>query len=88
LIDDIVKQRTVARLIVKNSLNDKLRAHLITVFATGDECYPNTVRDALSFLTTFVKTKKEVAAEDAMVSYHETAEEVNVIECDDGVQED
>jgi hypothetical protein len=87
-IDDIVKQRTVARLIVKNSLNDKLRAHLITVFATGDECYPNTVSDALSLLTTFAKTRKEAAAEDAMVSYHETAEEVDIVENDDDVHED
>jgi hypothetical protein len=87
-IDGIVKQRTIARLIVKNSLNDKLRAHLITVFATGDDCYPNTISDALSSLTTFAKTKKEAAAEDAMVSYHETAEEVDMIGCDDDVHED
>jgi hypothetical protein len=39
-------------------------------------------------LTTFVKTKKEVAAEDAIVSYHETAKEVGIIECDDDVHED
>jgi hypothetical protein len=73
---------------VKNSLNDKLRAHLITVFATGDNCYPNTISDALSLLTTFAKTKKKAAAEDAMVSYHETAKEVDMMECDDDVHED
>jgi hypothetical protein len=42
-IDKLVKEHTVARLIVKNSLNNKLRAHLVTV------CYPNSISDALSF---------------------------------------
>jgi hypothetical protein len=86
-IDKLVKERTVARLIMKNSLNDKLRTHLVTVLATGDDCYPNTIDD-LSLLSTFAKTKKETAAEDAMVSYHEAAEEVDVIEFDDAVPND
>jgi hypothetical protein len=73
---------------VKNSLNDKLRAHLVTVHATGDDCYSDTISDALSLLTTFAKTKKETVAEDAMVSYHETAKEVEVIECNDAVPDD
>jgi hypothetical protein len=87
-IDKLVEERTVAKLIVKNSSNNKLRAHLITVFATGDECYPNSISDALSLLSTFAKTKKETAAEDAMVSYHVTAEEDDIIECDNVIPDD
>jgi hypothetical protein len=87
-IDNVAKERTIARLIVKNSINDKLRAHLVTVNATGDDCYPNTISDALSLLTTFAKTKKETVAEDAMVSYYETAKEIDVIKYDDIVPDD
>jgi hypothetical protein len=77
-IDALVKERTVARLIVKSSLNDRLRDHLITAFSTGDDCYPNTISDALSLLSTFVKAKKDTTAEDAVVSYHEVAHEVDI----------
>jgi hypothetical protein len=73
-IDKLVEEQTVARLIIKNSLNDKLRAHLITVIATDDDCYPNSINDALSLISTFAKTKKELAAEDAVVSYHVAAD--------------
>jgi hypothetical protein len=46
-IDDLVKERTVARLIVENSLNNRLREHLMTSYSTTkDECYPNTINDA------------------------------------------
>jgi hypothetical protein len=82
-IDKLVKERTVARLIVKNSLNDKLQTHLLTVVVTGDDCYPNSVNDALSILSTFAKTKKESAAEDATVSYHEATQEEDPIEVDE-----
>jgi hypothetical protein len=87
-IDDLVEEQTVARLIVKNSLNDKLRDHLVTVFATGDDCYPNTISDALSLLSTFVKSKKDTTTDDAVVSYHETAEEGNTIDYDDTIPDD
>jgi hypothetical protein len=82
-IDALVKERTVARLIVKNSLNDRLRDHLITAFSTGDDCYPSTISDALSLLSTFVKAKKDTKAEDAVVSYHEAAHEVDIADDDD-----
>jgi hypothetical protein len=39
-------------------------------------------------LTTFAKTKKETVAEDATVSYHETAGEIDVIECSNAVPDD
>jgi hypothetical protein len=81
-IDKLVEERTVARLIVKNSLNDKLQAHLVTVFATGNDCYPNSINDDLSLLSTFAKTKKEMAAEDAMVSYHVTTEQPDIVNYD------
>jgi hypothetical protein len=68
-----VKERTVARLIVKNSLNNKLREHLVTSYSTGDSnCYPTTISDALSLLSTFVRSGKDATDDDAVVSYHET----------------
>jgi hypothetical protein len=39
-------------------------------------------------LSTFAKTKKEIAAEDAMVSYHVTTEEPDIIDYDDITIED
>jgi hypothetical protein len=39
-------------------------------------------------LSTFAKIKKEAAAEDAMVSYHEIAKEVDVIDSDDTIPDD
>jgi hypothetical protein len=87
-IDALVKERTVARLIVKNSLNERLREHLRTSFTTNnDECYPNTISDALSLLSTFAKqVTKDTVIEDAVVSYHETADELDVLEEDDKVE--
>ena len=70
-IDAIVRERTVARLIVKNSLNDRLRDHLQTSYSTTEDCYPNTISDALSLLSTFVKAKNDTSLEEAVVSYHE-----------------
>jgi hypothetical protein len=87
-IDTLVKERTVARLIVKNSLNDRLRKHLITSFSTGDDCYSNTINDALSLLSTFIKTKKDTTSEDAVVSYHDTTEEDDIIDDDDTILDD
>jgi hypothetical protein len=66
-----VEQRTVARLIVKNSLNTRLKELLVTLYSTGDNnCYPNTVSDALSLLSTFIRSGKDTSTEDAIVSYH------------------
>jgi hypothetical protein len=39
---------------------------------TKDDCYPNTISDALLLLSTFVKQSKDVPSEDAVVSYHES----------------
>jgi hypothetical protein len=55
-IDDIVKERTVARLIIKNSLNDNARAELVKTYSVNNNsCYPNTISEALSLLVTFKK---------------------------------
>jgi hypothetical protein len=77
----------VARLIGKNSLNDRLRDHLITAFSTGDDCYPNTINDASSLLSTFIRTKKDSAAEDVVVSYHESIEQDDIIEDEDTIED-
>jgi hypothetical protein len=72
-IDHVLKERTVARLIVKNSLNNRLHEHLMTSYSTTkDDCYPNTISDTLLLLSTFVKQSKDVPSEDAVVSYHES----------------
>jgi hypothetical protein len=86
-IDALVKERTVARLIVKNSLNDRLRDHLQTSYSTTDDCYPNTINDALSLLSTFVKSTKDSTGDEAVVSYHETTDDDGIIDCDDIVPE-
>jgi hypothetical protein len=76
-IDELVKQRTVARLIVKNSLNKRLREHLVTAYSTTkDECYPNTISDALSLLSTFAKQGQDTTPIEAVVSYHESTSDV------------
>jgi hypothetical protein len=86
-IDYIVQQRTVARLIIKNSLNEQLREYLVHTYSVNNNsCYPNTISDAVSLLSTFTKapinSNSAVTPVDAIVSYHETEEE-NVIEFDD-----
>ena len=74
-IDKLVEERTVARLIVKNSLNKRLKTHLMTTYSTAkDDCYPNTINDALALLSTFAgQTTKDTPTEDAIVSYHEAS---------------
>lgn len=53
-IDDLVQERTVARLIVKFFLNNRLKEHLMTAFTTGDNnCYPDIISNALLLLSTF-----------------------------------
>jgi hypothetical protein len=78
-IDDLVKERTVARLIVKNSLNKTLKQHLINSYSTSnDECYPNTINDAISLLSTFANQAKDNNnRDDAVVSYHEAASDTD-----------
>jgi hypothetical protein len=44
-IDAIVKKRTVARIIIKNSLNDHAQAELVkTYYVNNNSCYPNTIK--------------------------------------------
>jgi hypothetical protein len=75
-IDTIVKERTVARLIIKNSLNDNARQELAKTYSVNNHtCYPNSVCEALSLLATF-KTDPIInnRTPDPVVSYHETAD--------------
>jgi hypothetical protein len=72
--DKLVEERIVARLIVKNSLNKNLKAHLMTTYSTAKgDCYPNTINDALALLSTFAGPAKNAPTEDAVVSYHEAS---------------
>jgi hypothetical protein len=83
LIDNIVKERTVARLIIKNSLNNRARNELSETYSvTNDKCYLNSISEALSLLATFKSAPNTnpnsngagnpVPGDDAVVSYHET----------------
>jgi hypothetical protein len=73
-IDDLLREIIIARLIVKDSLNNRLRDHLMTSYSTTKGyCYPSTINDALSLLSTFAKQNKDTSTEEAVVSYHETA---------------
>jgi hypothetical protein len=81
-VDEIVKERTVARLIVKNSLNNRARNELLETYSvTNNTCYPNTISEALSLLATFKSPannnpnsndNNKSTEEEALVSYHET----------------
>jgi hypothetical protein len=87
-IDYIVQQRTVARLIIKNSLNEQLREYLVHTYSVNNNsCYPNTISDAVSLLSTFTKSptnnNNAVTPADAIVSYHETEEEDIIDDSDD-----
>jgi hypothetical protein len=86
-IDDIVKERTVARLIVKNSLNERVRNELLETYSVNNSgCYPNTISEAISLLATFKKpvntnpNANNKAEDEALVSYHEMIEHVDVVE--------
>jgi hypothetical protein len=77
-INDTVKERTVGRLMIKNSLNKRLREYLVQTFSVSNNaCYPNTISDAVLLLTAFNKgsdaSNDNVPKEDVTVSYHETA---------------
>jgi hypothetical protein len=77
-IDDLVEQRTVARLIVKNSLNKRLKQHLVTTHSTTkEECYPDTISDALALLSTFANQGKDTPNDEAVVSYHEATSDIS-----------
>jgi hypothetical protein len=86
-IDDIVKEMTVARLIIKNSLNDNARAELVKTYSVNNNsCYPNTVSEALSLLVTFKmkpgnnnnnNNNNNRIEDEAVVSYHETVDPVD-----------
>jgi hypothetical protein len=80
-IDDIVKERTVARLIIKNSLNEQLKQYFVQTFSVNNNtCYPNTRSDAVSLLSTFANAKivdnNKSTTEDAVVSYHESEDDI------------
>jgi hypothetical protein len=90
-IDEIIKERTVARLIIKNSLNEQLREYLVHTYSVNNNsCYPNTISDAVSLLVTFTKApavnNNAATPADAVVSYHEADEDI--IEYDDISQPD
>jgi hypothetical protein len=75
-IDTIVKERTVARLIIKNSLNDNARQELAKTYSVNNHtCYPNSICEALSLLATFkMEPINNNRTPDAVVSYHETVD--------------
>jgi hypothetical protein len=81
-IDDIIRDRIVARLIIKNSLNDRVREQLLETFSVNNNtCYPNTVSEAVSLLSTFKKkasnNSNNNVANEAVVSYHESEPDHN-----------
>jgi hypothetical protein len=89
-IDDIVKERTVARLIIKNSLNEQLKEYLVRTFSVNNNtCYPNNRSDAVSLLSTFANVRTvndNTSTEAAVVSYHEADDDS--IEQDDEFDEE
>jgi hypothetical protein len=95
-IDKIVKERTIARLIIKNSLNDRAREQLLETYSVNNNtCYPNTISEALSLLSTFKNQKpngNKKADDVAVVSYHEATIEDdiddNIDDIDDAVIND
>jgi hypothetical protein len=86
-IDNIVKERTVARLIIKNSLNNRVRNELSETYSVNnDACYPNTISEALSLMATFkspVNNNSSPTEDDAVVSYHETNDTIHNAIMDD-----
>jgi hypothetical protein len=90
-IDDIVKERIVARLIIKNSLNEQLKEYLVKTFSVNNNtCYPNNRSDAVSLLSTFANVRNTndstSNADEAVVSYHE-AEDI-ITDQDDSIMEE
>jgi hypothetical protein len=63
-----------------------LKEYLVHIYSVNNNlCYPNTISDAVSLLSTFTKApvinSSTLATKDAIVSYHEAEEEV-IIEDD------
>jgi hypothetical protein len=91
-IDDIVKERIVARLTIKNSLNEQLKEYLVETFSVNNNtCYPNNRSDAVSLLSTFANVRNvsdnTSNADEAVVSYHE-AEDIIIDQDDSFMEED
>jgi hypothetical protein len=85
-IDEIVRERTIARLIVKNSLNEVLRQQLVQTFSViNNTCYPNSIIEAVSLLSTFKKQvnnangNANARSEEAVISYHKIAHDIDII---------
>jgi hypothetical protein len=82
-IDNIVKERIVARLIIKNSLNINVRAELMKTYSiNNNSCHPNTISEALSLLVTFkmeptINNNNNRTEDEAIVSYHKTTDPVD-----------
>jgi hypothetical protein len=88
-IDDIVNERIVARLIIKNSLNEQLKKYLVKTFSVNNNtCYPNNRSDAVSLFANVWKANDNPStAEEAVVSYHE-AEDVIIDQAGIVIEED
>jgi hypothetical protein len=85
-IDEIVRERIIARLIVKNSLNEVLRQQPVQTFSVNNNtCYPNSIIEAVSLLSTFKKQVNNAIgnvnarSEEAVISYHEIAHDIDII---------
>jgi hypothetical protein len=77
-INDIVRDRIVARLIIKNSLNGCVREQLFmeTFSVNNNTCYHDTVSEAVSLLSTFKKktnnNSNNTVTNEIVVSYHKS----------------
>jgi hypothetical protein len=91
-IGEIVKERTVARLIIKNSLNEQACEQLVETYSINNNaCYLNTISEALSLLSTFKKpasASNKKSDDDAVVSYHETSTANNTTDHNDIIEQD
>jgi hypothetical protein len=81
-IDAIIRDWIVARLIIKNSLNDRVREQLLeTFYVNNNTCYPSTVSEAVSLISTFKKktsnNSNNNVDNEAVVSYHESEPDHN-----------
>jgi hypothetical protein len=76
---------------IKNLLNRRLREYLVQTFSVSNNaCYPNTISDAVSLLTTFKQggdaSNDNTSKDDAVVSYHEA--DANVFDDNDVIKTD
>jgi hypothetical protein len=88
--DNVVKERTVARLIIKNLLNKQLKEYLVRTFSVNNNtCYPSNRSDAASLLSTFanVQNVNDNTSDEAVV-YDDVTEENEVLKhTDDGIDD-